>query len=193
MKVTEGRIMAKTQAKAGAKTLVCRIERCLACKSCEMACVLAHSPSEDLLETVQSGRHSQRRLRVMAAGGRALPIQCRHCEDAPCMAVCPTEAIHRAGDAGPVLIDETRCIGCKMCLIVCPFGVIDLERDGKAVVKCDLCIRRTEAGQEPACVVACPTKAMTFVSMEAFTKAVRRQAAGRAADSLAKAEEEAET
>jgi carbon-monoxide dehydrogenase iron sulfur subunit len=105
--------------------------------------------------------------------------------------VCPTEAMHRASAGGPVLIDQDRCIGCKLCMVVCPFGVISLRSDGKGVIKCDACVERTKAGQEPACVAACPTKALRYVSVKELTKTVRQRAAGRAAESLAKAEEEA--
>jgi len=88
-----------------------------------------------------------------------VPLQCRHCEDAPCVAVCPTGALHREDEEGPVLIDSELCVGCKMCVVVCPFGVITMSRD-KAIIKCDLCIDRLEQGQEPACVAACPTGAL---------------------------------
>jgi len=179
--------MGKTRRKTAARTLVCRIDHCLACKSCEIACALAHSDAQDLLEAVQAEPKPQSRVKVVAAGGHALPLQCRHCEDAPCLMVCPTEAIHRTGDAGPVLIDEERCIGCKMCLVVCPFGAIDLARSGRAVVKCDLCIKRTEAGQEPACVVACPTRALKLVDIEEYNR-LRREAAAQRIQAEAEAE-----
>ena len=71
----------------------------------------------------------------------------------------PREAIHRFSDDGPVLLEAERCIVCRLCLIVCPFGVIDISRNGKAVIKCDQCLERTEAGEDPACVTACPTGA----------------------------------
>ena len=90
------------------------------------------------------------------------------------MTVCPTEAIHRVCDTGPVLLNREQCIGCKFCILVCPFGVIDLSRDGKAVVKCDLCIERTEAGEEPACVAACPTGSLRFVELDEMLAQRRR-------------------
>jgi Fe-S-cluster-containing dehydrogenase component len=64
--------------------------------------------------------------------------------------------------------------------MVCPFGVIDISRDGKAVVKCDLCIERTEAGQEPACVVSCPTGALQFCELTELLIERRRAAAKQA-------------
>ncbi|MHC4618896.1 MAG: 4Fe-4S dicluster domain-containing protein [Planctomycetota bacterium] len=76
------------------------------------------------------------------------------------------------------MIDKEKCIGCKFCLAVCPFGVIDITRDGKAVVKCDLCIERTKAGQQPACVEACPTKALELVDEKKLTARKRKRTAG---------------
>lgn len=95
------------------------------------------------------------------------------------MTVCPTEAIHRPDEHGPVLIDPDRCIGCKFCLVVCPFGVIDLSRDGKAMVKCDLCLERTKAGEEPACVAGCPTGALEFCEIGDWLKRRRQDAAAK--------------
>jgi len=161
------------------KIIACRIERCLGCRSCEMACALAHSESKDLRGAVKEHPLSQRRVTVETAGAYGLPLQCRHCEDAPCMMICPSEAIQRKGKEGPVLIAQDLCIGCKLCVVVCPFGVIRLSRDGKAVVKCDQCIERTEAGEEPACVTACPTKALMFVEIEEFVGQVRKDVAKR--------------
>jgi len=108
-----------------------------------------------------------------------IPLQCRHCEDAPCVAVCPTGAIHRVEDGGLVLLDTERCIGCKFCMLVCPFGVIDLSRDGRAVIKCDRCLERTEKGGEPACVAGCPTGALQFRDIEEWLAERRREAADR--------------
>jgi len=161
------------------KIIACRIEHCLGCRSCEIACALAHSESKDLRGAVKEHPLPQRRVTVETAGAYGLPLQCRHCEDAPCMMICPSEAIQRKGKEGLVLIAQDRCIGCKLCVVVCPFGVIRLSRDGKAVVKCDQCIERTEAGDEPACVTACPTKALMFVEIEEFVGQVRKDAAKR--------------
>jgi len=91
--------------------------------------------------------------------------------------VCPTGAIQRHGESGPVIIDRDLCIGCKLCMVVCPFGVIGLARDGKGVIKCDQCIGRQEAGEEPACVSACPTKALVFMDIEQYARQKRQATA----------------
>ncbi|MHC4574649.1 MAG: 4Fe-4S dicluster domain-containing protein, partial [Planctomycetota bacterium] len=102
------------------KTISVNIQKCLACRSCEMACALVHSKSKVLEEAVAESPRPQRTVTVEAAGDFAVPIQCRHCEDAPCITVCPTAAIHRHQAEDPVLIDKEKCIGCRFCLTVCP-------------------------------------------------------------------------
>ncbi len=159
------------------KAIMINIDKCLACKSCEIACAVAHSNSGVLEEAVAEQPKPQKRVTVEAAGELAVPMQCRHCEDAPCIAVCPTAAIHRPEVDGPVLIEKDKCIGCRYCIVVCPFGVIDVSSDGKAVTKCDLCIERTKVGREPACVEACPTKALELVDEKDWAASKRQLAA----------------
>ncbi|MHC4983023.1 MAG: 4Fe-4S dicluster domain-containing protein [Planctomycetota bacterium] len=161
------------------KVIVVDAERCLACKQCMIECAMAHAEAKTLVEALARKESLQPRLHVESAGQFGMPLQCRHCEDAPCIAVCPTEAINRVGEAGLVLLDQDRCIGCKFCIFACPFGVIDLSRTGKAVIKCDLCIKRTEAGEEPACVAACPTGALEFTELTEELKRRRARAAER--------------
>jgi len=171
------------------KSIVVDVEKCLGCKSCEIACAVAHSQSGVLEEALTEQPRPQKRVTVESIEQFAVPLQCRHCEDAPCVAVCPTAAIQRQEADGPVLIDQERCIGCKYCLAVCPFGVIDVSNDGRAVVKCDLCIERTKVGREPACVEACPTKALKLVSEKELTEGKRRLAAQELVASTQKSKE----
>jgi carbon-monoxide dehydrogenase iron sulfur subunit len=149
-----------------AKTITVDESRCLACKACVIECALAHTSVGTLAKAIESGATLQGRVHVEAVGEFGMPMQCRHCTDAPCIAVCPTEAVKRYRDDGPVLLDEDRCIGCGFCVLACPFGAIDLSVSGKGVVKCDLCIARTDAGKLPACVSACPTAALKYDEME---------------------------
>jgi carbon-monoxide dehydrogenase iron sulfur subunit len=153
--------------------LVISTEKCLGCRSCELACAVEHSQSRDLIKAIEEDSLPQYRLEVETAGDLTLPLQCRHCEDAPCVAVCPTHALEKLSPDSPVSLREDLCIGCKWCILVCPFGVIKLRRDRKAIIKCDLCQQRTEEGREPACVEACPTGALTFVEVEKIAKQKR--------------------
>ena len=167
-----------------AKMIVIDEQRCLACKTCVLECAMAHSQAGTLVEALSAETLPQPRVHVEPLGDFGMPLQCRHCEDAPCIMVCPTEAIRRFDPDGPVILDQQRCIGCKFCMMVCPFGVIDISRDGKAMIKCDLCLKLTEAGQEepqPACVAACPTGALRFEEVTEYLRRRRRQAVERLA------------
>jgi len=148
------------------KTIVVDERRCLACKQCVISCALAHTDAANLVEAINSATPPQPRIHIEAAGEFGMPLQCRHCEDPPCLAVCPSGAISRTPESGHVLVDTEQCTGCGFCILACPFGVVEMSRSGKAVVKCDLCIRRTSEGELPACVEACPTGALEFVEAD---------------------------
>ena len=158
--------------------VVC-VEKCMGCRSCELACAVAHSSTKDLNSLVDLAEKPGYRIHIEAYENKAVPVHCNHCEDAPCMLACPTGAIYREGEKEPVLFDSARCIGCKMCVQACPFGVISLRITGKGVLKCDLCIERLIEGKEPACVEACPTKALIFTDEKQVNKDKRLKAAAR--------------
>ena len=156
--------------------IVVRVDRCLGCNSCQVACAVEHSASKNLLGAIGESPAPRARVRVEPGPGFAVPLQCRHCEDAPCVLVCPTEAIYRPDESSPVLIDADRCIGCRFCIVACPFGVIEPSRDGKAMVKCDLCVQRAAEGLQPACVAGCPVRAIKLEDVVDFLRDRRRQA-----------------
>lgn len=156
-----------------AKVIVVNIEKCLGCKSCELACAIAHSSTKKLDSIIRDGEKPGYRISVESYGRRAVPVNCKHCEEAACVMACPTGAVHREADGEPVIVDNERCIGCSMCVQACPFGVITLNREGKGVLKCDLCVERLAKGQDPACVNACPTRALVFVEEEESTREKR--------------------
>jgi len=135
---------------------------CLGCRTCELQCALAHSEGGDLMSVIRSGEKPGHRVSVESHEGLPVPLHCQHCEEPACVLACPTGAIGRLADGAPVLVDDARCIGCKMCVQACPFGVITVNTNGKGVLKCDLCIERLAKGLEPACVASCPTKALAL-------------------------------
>jgi carbon-monoxide dehydrogenase iron sulfur subunit len=158
------------------KVIVVNIEKCLGCKSCELACALVHSKSKVLEEAIAESPKPQRMVTVEAEEEFAVPIQCRHCEAAPCVLICPTGAIHRQSENAPVVVDEDLCIGCKLCMLICPFGILQIGPEGRAILKCDMCLERLEKGQEPACVEACPTGTLKLVSLKELIKTRRTEA-----------------
>lgn len=156
-----------------------------------MACALAHAAAKDLVSLVASEENPGHSVSVEACETRAVPVHCNHCEDAPCVLACPTGAMRRQEPDGPVLLDASKCIGCKMCVQACPFGVLTVRRGGKGILKCDLCAERVAAGLEPACVAACPTQALVFCREEDVVSSKRRRAAQRLVS--AREAEEAQT
>ncbi len=161
------------------KVVAVNIEHCLACRSCELACAKAHAGCAEIVEAVLSGVHLVPRVRVIAAAGMAVPIQCQHCEDAPCEQVCPSGAIYREAAGEPLRTAPERCIGCKACVLICPFGSVHWDRHAGKGLRCDLCEGIIEAGQEPKCVAACPTHARRVVTVEGLTEQRRKEAAAR--------------
>ena len=149
-------------------------EKCLACRSCELACAVGHSESKDLFQAIEEMPLPANRVSVVGTREMSLPLQCRHCEDAPCVSVCPSRAMKKE-ENGIVAVDDKLCIGCRFCVIVCPFGVIKTNREGKAVIKCDLCRERLAEGKNPACVEACPTGALSFVEPEEISEAKQKK------------------
>ena len=141
------------------------ITRCLGCHSCELACAVEHSRSKQLSGAIEESPPPGYRVSVIGVDNAVGPLQCGHCDDAPCVLVCPSGALVKSED-GPVLLNDELCVGCRLCLISCPFGVIYSNVEGKAVIKCDLCLDRLALGDNPACVTACPTGALRFEEPE---------------------------
>ena len=159
------------------KMIYLDIRKSLGCKSCVFAFAVEHSVSKNKMEAISETPRPKARIHMAVAEGTAVPLQCRHCEDAPCVTVCPTEAIEKLGPQEPVIIHPKRCIGCKFCMVACPFGIISLSDEGKAALKCDRCIDRQKAGKIPACVEACPTGALQFLSIDEINAQKRDLAA----------------
>ncbi|MDA0663797.1 MAG: 4Fe-4S dicluster domain-containing protein [Proteobacteria bacterium] len=96
------------------------------------------------------------------------PKSCLHCDNAPCVTVCPTGASYKRVDDGIVLVDESRCIGCKLCSWACPYGAREFDADAGVMKKCTLCIDRIynenleEVARVPACVSTCPANARHY-------------------------------
>ena len=133
-----------------AKTLIVDPIKCNGCGDCKTACAEKHTGEKDPARSrIQLINHD-------IEDGFYLPMTCQQCDDPPCLAVCPHEAIYRDDDLNRVMIDRNRCIGCKMCVSACPFGAMGFDEDRGRAYKCDLC------GGDPACVASCDRKALTF-------------------------------
>ena len=132
------------------------MEACIGCHSCEVACAEQNDTPVDVawrrVGELESGEFPQVRRFSMS-------MACNHCLEPTCLSGCPTNAYVKLGN-GVVEHLEDECIGCQYCIWNCPYEVPVFDRRRKIVSKCDMCLPRLEAGQKPACVGACPTRAI---------------------------------
>lgn len=135
-------------------------DRCLGCHLCEYYCAFAHSGKKDMVKAFSGATQPQPRITIEDGGEGEdkinFAVSCRHCENPLCVKSCITGAMQKDED-GRVFVDESRCVGCYTCILVCPFGSV-VKGDEKAIKKCDLCI---ESGK-PACAENCPNLAIVY-------------------------------
>jgi carbon-monoxide dehydrogenase iron sulfur subunit len=133
---------------------------CIGCHLCEVACITEHSVSK---EPVKAFMHEKvrpiSRCTVEENNGGAVSFSttCRHCDDPACLQACISGAVQK-GEDGRVTIDREKCVGCWSCVMACPFGSVQRDVEFKRASKCDLCPDR----ERPACVDACPNRALVF-------------------------------
>lgn len=169
---------------ADAKAVLVDTTLCLGCRSCEAACAEANGlppppDSEEAIRSTGPDRFTVVERRVGADGEeRFAKRQCLHCNVPACASACPVRALDKKSD-GPVTYDPSVCIGCRYCMIACPFGVPKYEYDQAVpyVRKCNFCPTRLAEGKPPACVEACPAGALTFGTREELLAEARRRIA----------------
>ncbi|UCF91794.1 MAG: 4Fe-4S dicluster domain-containing protein [Desulfobacterales bacterium] len=163
------------------KEIFVRMDRCVGCHTCELACAVEHSTSKSIFSALSETPVPRKRLYVEAVERQNVPLLCRHCEDAPCARACLTGALTQDELTRIVSHDPDRCIGCWMCTMVCRYGVVGRLKEQRVAIKCDRCPDR----EVPACVAACPTRALVFTREENFAGIVRAQAASQVAQGYA--------
>ncbi len=153
------------------KEIFCRLDHCLGCRACEIACAVEHSLSKELVHAVSEHPKPISRVRVLCLEDRrgqrtqrSVALQCRHCLEPACAEACIAGGIVRDEGAGLVRFNGEKCVGCWSCVMVCPYGsVVRVSALGIAA-HCDRCPDR----DVPACVEACPVRALLFVEKDAF-------------------------
>jgi Fe-S-cluster-containing dehydrogenase component/Ni/Fe-hydrogenase subunit HybB-like protein len=147
---------------------------CIGCHACTVACKTEHEIPLGQFRTwvkyVDSGTFpdSTRDFAVM---------RCNHCTDAPCVKICPTNALFKRDD-GIVDFDGESCIGCKSCMQACPYDAIYIDAESNTAAKCNFCAHRVDAGLEPACVTVCPTHSIWVGDLDDEDSGIARLVAG---------------
>ena len=130
--------------------------RCIGCHACTVACKAENEVPLGNFRTwvkyVEKGTFPEVKRHFAV-------LRCNHCTDAPCVTICPVNALEKRKD-GIVDIDRDICIGCRACMQACPYDALHLNEDTGSVEKCHYCAHRVEKGLEPACVIVCPEQAI---------------------------------
>ena len=165
--------------------MVIDLRRCIGCRACVVACKQGNATPPGVFWTrvmsYEEGVYPNAKLRF-------LPILCMHCKEAACVKVCPTGATTKRDD-GIVIVDSKKCVGCRYCIIACPYSVRFFvpkkpkgyypgkgytpyeevryrEHEWGVVQKCNFCLSRVEKGEEPLCVQTCPASARYFGNLD---------------------------
>lgn len=146
------------------ETLSVDVEKCTACRACELVCSFTH-------EGVFAPQLSRIRVVRFMDQGLNVPIVCVNCARPACVDVCPTGAVHIDRSVPVVRINEEECIGCGECVRACPFGAADFNDDKEVAFMCDLC------DGEPVCVANCIYGALTFEPVQTIAQRKRRATA----------------
>jgi len=141
---------------ASTRAILIDITKCIGCRSCEQACKQIHGFPQQTEAKLSTTAYTV----VEERGDRFVRRMCMHCQDPACASACLVGALKKTAD-GPVTYDAAKCIGCRYCLVACPFNVPKYEWTKLVpfVKKCDMCAARQAQGQPPACVEACPVQA----------------------------------
>ncbi|MEN3048541.1 MAG: 4Fe-4S dicluster domain-containing protein [Candidatus Caldarchaeales archaeon] len=136
--------------------------RCIGCHACTVACKMENHVPLGVFRTwvkyIEKGEFPNARRFYTV-------LRCNHCDDAPCVRICPTAALFVRPD-GIVDFDRDRCIGCKACMQACPYDALYIDPETSTAAKCHFCAHRIEVGLEPACVIVCPTRAIIWGDLE---------------------------
>lgn len=135
---------------------------CIGCHACSTACKSENevplSVNRTWVKYVEAGAYPDTRRHFQVT-------RCNHCENPPCVRICPTQAMYQRAD-GIVEFDSSLCIGCKACMQACPYDAIYVDPNSNTAAKCHFCAHRVDLGMEPACVVVCPTHSIIAGDMD---------------------------
>ncbi len=160
------------------KAMLIDITKCVGCRQCEQICKQIHGFSEEHEPTLSATAFTV----IEERGDKYVRRLCMHCEDPACASACPVGALKKTAQ-GAVRYEGNKCIGCRYCMIACPFAVPRYEWSKLApyVAKCDLCAERVLAGKPTACAQVCPTGATLFGDRDELLAEAHKRIAENAA------------
>ena len=158
------------------KALLYDATLCIGCKLCEEGCAKENGLPYDPTVAAQEQTSSSKYTAILTRPESFMRRLCMHCQDPTCASVCPVGALTKSA-LGPVLYDETKCMGCRYCMLACPFSVPKYEWNKLTprIRKCDMCSKRVAAGRPTACAEVCPTGATKFGERDALIAEARQR------------------
>ena len=138
--------------------------KCVGCRDCRVACKETNKvPDGNARLMLELQGDKVEGERGYAKNRKYVRVSCQQCKDAPCVTVCPTGAAHRDAKTGIVTMDASKCVGCKYCIVACPYNARFINNETKVAENCDFCLHtRLNKGEEPACVSSCKYDALVF-------------------------------
>ena len=137
------------------------VRKCIGCQACTVSCIQENAVPEGSFRTVVSTYSVKLTDSAQPAGTYVLPRLCNHCDNPPCIPVCPVGATYKRED-GIVAVDGDRCVGCAYCVQACPYDARFINHETNKADKCTFCAHRVDAGLLPACVETCVGGARIF-------------------------------
>jgi formate dehydrogenase iron-sulfur subunit len=158
------------------KALLYDATQCIGCKQCEQACAEQNQLPYDEKVAAEEQQSAHKFTVVLAKNDKFMRRLCMNCADPACASVCPVGALRKTA-AGPVIYQEDRCMGCRYCMVACPFGVPKYEWSKvlPRVQKCTMCPDRVQAGKPTACAEICPTGATKFGERDELVAEAQRR------------------
>ena len=163
------------------KAILTDITKCIGCFECVKACKKTYDLPGDYPRrwTQNDGLSALNWTSIVTKpDNHFIRKQCRHCEEPACAAACPVGALHKTAE-GPVIYDNYKCLGCRYCMMACPYGIprYDWDQEIPYVRKCIMCYDRIKAGGQPACTEACPQQATIFGERDELLKIAHQRIA----------------
>ncbi len=148
------------------KAILTDITKCIGCQECVIACKKQNELEQDIPRRFHrnDGLSALNWTSILSKDDtHFIRKQCRHCLEPACVSACPVAALIKT-DEGPIIYDSGKCIGCRYCMIACPYGIprYDWNKAVPYIQKCTMCYSRIREGKQPACTETCPTKATIF-------------------------------